>query len=148
MGWRDAIKSFTSGGAAAGEPQDISSIASEEPETDWFLPRTNGTYVGGAPDGRFRYLRFGINGRVYLATGPESAAEARALLGPENPDPIVGPYTPAGRFTVQQRFERPVICTVLAIGDPECRTFTARITAAAPVGTGEYGYTLEPDPTD
>lgn len=147
MGWRDALKSFTSGGGAVGEPQDIASIASDEPENDWFLPRTAGTYVGGAPDGRFRYLRFGINGKVYLAAGPASATEARPLLGPDNPDPIVGPYTPAGRFTVQQKFERPVICTVTAIGDPECLTFTARITTSGPAATGEYGYTLEPDPS-
>lgn len=145
MGWRDAIKSFTSGGGAAGELQDITTIASDEPENDWFVPRTNGTYVGGAPDGRFRYLRFGLNGKVHLAAGPSSAAEARPLLGPDNPDPIVGPFTAAGRFTVQQRFERPVICTVLAIGDPECRTFTARITTSGPAETGEYGYVLEPD---
>lgn len=148
MGWRDAIKSFTSGGGAAGEPADITSIVSDEPEKDWFVPRTNGTYVGGAPDGRFAFLRFGLNGKVYLAAGPPSAADDRTLLGPDNPDPIVGPYTPAGRFTVQQRFERPVICTVLAIGDPECRTFTARITTSGPAETGEYGYTLEPDPLD
>ena len=145
MGWRDAIKSFTSGGGAAGEPQDISTMTSDEPESDWFVPRSDGTYLGGAPDGRFRYLRFGINGKVHLAAGPETAAEARALLGPDNGDPIVGPYTPAGRFTVQQRFERPIVFTVLAIGDPECRSFTARVTTSGPAATGEYGYTFEAD---
>ena len=121
MGWRDAIKSFTSGGGAVGEPQDISTMTSDEPEADWFVPRTDGTYTGGAPDGRFRYLRFGLNGKVHLAAGASSAAAARSLLGPDNPDPIVGLYTAAGRFSVQQRFERPVVFTVLAIGDPECR---------------------------
>jgi hypothetical protein len=145
MGWRDALKSFTSGGGAAGEPQDITAIASDEPEPDWFVPRTDGTYVGGAPDGRFRYLRFGLNGKVHLAAGPATAAEARPLLGPDNPDPVVGLYTPAGRFTTQQRFERPVVFTVLAISDPECRGFTARVTTTGPAHTGEYGYLLQPD---
>lgn len=145
MGWRDAIKSFTSGGGAAGEPQDISTMTSDEPEADWFVPRTDGTYVGGAADGRFRYLRFGINGKVHLAAGPAGAAEARPLLGPDNADPVVGPYTPAGRFTVQQRFERPIVFTVLAIGDPECRSFTTRVTTSGPAETGEYGYSFEAD---
>ena len=145
MGWRDAIKSFTSGGGAIGQPEDISTMVSDEPEADWFVPRTDGSYVGGTADGRFRYLRFGLNGKVQLASGPATAAEARSLLGRDNPDPIIGPYTAAGRFSVQQRFERPVVFTVLAIGDPECRSFTARVTTSGPAGTGEYGYVFEPD---
>jgi hypothetical protein len=143
MGWRDAIKSLKPGhGEPAGEPQDITAIASDEPEPEWFKPKNSGTYVGGDPDGKFRYLRFLLTGRVYLASGPESAADARPLLGPENPDPTVGQYTPAGRFTVQRRFERPIVCTVLDLDESG---LTARVTATGTATSGEYRYTFEPD---
>lgn len=144
MGWRDALKPRKSSEALTGE-EDISSITSDEPEPDWFRPADNGTYVGGSPDGQFRYLRFGINGKVYLADGASSAAAARPLLGPDNPDPTVGQYTAAGRFSMQKRFDRPIVCTVLALHDDG---FTARVTCTNP-GTnssGEYRYQLETDP--
>ena len=146
MGWRDALKPRRS--EPLGEPQDINSIAADEPEPDWFKPKTNGTYVGGDPYGRFRYLRFGLNGKVYLASGASAAgttAEARVLLGPDNRDPTVGQYTGAGRFSVQRKFERAIICTVLTADD---NGFEARVTSTGPASSGQYRYTFEPDPAD
>lgn len=93
-------------------------------------------------DGQFRYLRFGINGEVYLAAGLSTAAEARPLLGPENSDSTAGQYTAAGRFTVQRRFERPIVCTVLVVDDAG---FEARVTGTGTATSGEYRYLYEAD---
>ncbi len=141
MGWRDALKALKPDGPP-GEPQDITSMVSDEPDPDWFKPKTNGTYVCDSDDARFRYLRFWINGRVYFASGPDSAAEARPLLGPENSDPTVGQFTPAGRFSVQRKFERPIVCTVVAAADTG---FDARITSTETNSSAVCSYTFEPD---
>ncbi len=142
MGLRDLFKSRTGGAAeepAAAVDDAVPTFGGGDDSPDAFTPRQNGIYQGGPPDHRF--LRFHVTGKVYLAGGDDLAA-ARPLLGPGNSDPTVGQYTPAGRFVVVRRFERPVVFTVLAADDTG---FTVRLTATDAAQTGEYRYDFVPD---
>ncbi len=142
MGIRDALHSLRSGKVEDLEGGTDSSVKSAVPEPDDFKPRQDGTYVGGPDDGSHRYLRFFATGKVYQAGGGATVEQAQPLLGRDNPDPIVGQYTGVGKFTVQQRFERPIIYTVLEVDDSG---FLVRLTASGSRHTGEYRYEFVPD---
>lgn len=141
MGLRDTLRSLMHPEDTS--EQDIGAIASEGADLEEFKPRTNGTYVSTGGDGVPSYLRFHLNGKVYFAAGPADAAQARPLLDRDNRDPIVGPYTPAGRFALEQRFERPIVFSVQAVDDDG---FTTRVTSTRHATSGEFRYTFEPDP--
>ncbi|MTD13263.1 hypothetical protein GIS00_04785 [Nakamurella sp. YIM 132087] len=85
-----------SGGGKAGPEEPL---RGDEPTATWFRPRMDGSYV--APSGE--RLRFVSWSRVELVPADGSA-------------PATGEYTGAGRFTVQARFERPVI---FAVAEPD-----------------------------
>ena len=105
-----------------------------------FSPRSDGLYDGGeSPDeaGSGLYLKF-VGRKVSEAVGPTSVGDAQAAFATAD---AVGDFTPAGRFTVQARFERPVIYTVLATSD---RGFTARRTDTAVGSSHEIEYVFVP----
>ena len=140
MGLKDAFRSLRGDRIAASGGLE-EAAHSDVPEPMLFRPRYDGTYHGrddaGAPQG---FLRFS-GGRVYFAPADTAAEVIETVLGRANPDPWSGDYTPAGRFTVQRRFERPVIHTVLEFGGD---TFRARRTSTATNETSELTYTFVP----
>jgi hypothetical protein len=137
FGRRDADRDRHGAGM---ESDDEAVLTSGGADSEWFRPRFDGTYAGG-PDG-FEFLRFHPNGRVYLAPRAADAADAREKLGPGNPDPIVGQFTGAGRFVVQQRFERPIVFTALEADDDG---IAVRITVTQAAQTGHFRYRFVPD---
>lgn len=145
MRLRDTFRSRRGEGQGA-EPGGLQSAAggAEVAEPASFAPRSDGYYRatvatdGGSPSGDGAptgYLRF-LGTRVFWAPGDTPEAELAGTLGPGR-DPWVGDYTPAGRFTVQRRFERPVIHTVLGSG---AGFFLARRTAVADQDTAVLRY--------
>ncbi|GGM07806.1 hypothetical protein [Nakamurella endophytica] len=109
-------------------PVDVSAIEGDESESASFQPRTDGDYIGEV--GSAGRLRFLPGGRVQYR--PDGAAGS---------EPWPGEYTPAGRFSVQQRFERPITFTVLS---SSADAFTARRTDTRDRSADTLGYRFEP----
>ena len=137
-----------------GEQEGLQSAAggAEAAEPTVFAPRSDGYYrataltEGDGPshdDAPAGYLRF-LGTRVFWAPGSTGQAELATVLAPGR-DPWVGEYTPAGRFTVQRRFERPVVHTVLGSGDG---FFLARRTAVSHQDTDVVRYTFVAPPVE
>lgn len=148
MGLKDAFRSLRGDRAdentLAGPQEEAASSDVIDPMV--FQPRLDGIYHGrdagddaGEPRG---FLRF-TGGRVYFAPAGTPADSMATALGPANPDPWVGEYTRAGRFTVVRRFERPVVHAVLESG-PE--SFQARCTWTDGSGSAILTYTFVPHP--
>lgn len=153
MRLRDTFRSRR-GADRGDEPGGLQSAAgdAEAAEPTVFAPRSDGYYRAtavaedGTPAGdgaAAGYLRF-LGTRVFWAPGTTPEAELATTLGPGR-DPWVGDYTPAGRFTVQRRFERPVVHTVLGSDDG---FFLARRTAVAQQDTDVVRYTFQAPTVD
>ncbi len=141
MGLRDAFRTLR--GAGRADPLEEEASAASEPEPDWFIPRYDGLYDGGADPtapGANTILRFFPGGRVFEATVDPSSPLPSP--GPHEQDPRGGEYTAAGRFTVQRRFERAVVYTVIEV-QPD--GFTTRRITSADRGTAEHTYLFRPD---
>jgi hypothetical protein len=134
MGLRDALRSLR--GNPGEDETEEEAASSDVPEPTLLSPRSDGIYEGGPdPDGDGAlFLQFG-GGKVREIVAPDAAA-ARTTGAPR-----VGEYGAAGRFMVQERFERPVIFTVL---DSDADGFTARRTNSATGNTSELRYTFVP----
>ena len=142
VGLKDALRSLRGHGEDRDAPME-EAADSDVPEPMTFRPRYDGIYHGtvqdsGEPGG---HLRFSGN-KVRYAPPDTAATAVVAAVAADAADPWIGDYTPAGRFTVQRRFERPVIHTVLQTdGD----SFLARCTSGAGDGTAVLVYALDPD---
>jgi len=137
MSLKDTFRSLRRGGEDSAGPDS----ATDSPaELGTFTPRSDGVYDGGEdPDvpGSQIVLRFSGN-RVREVTTADLDA-ARAALPTS---PLVGDYTPSGRFSVQGDFRRPIVYTVLAdIQDG----YTARRTNSGTATTHEVTLTFAPD---
>lgn len=123
MGLRDAFRS-----RRKSEESEPVELPVEVDEPDFFRPRIDGEYEGGAdPDDAARTLILQFShSRV---TEPNTGA------------PAGGEYTTSGRFTVQAPFERAVVFTVLTVDED---SFTARRTATGTGTSTEQTYQFRP----
>lgn len=148
MGLKDAFRSLrgerTGDGPSGGAEEEAA--RSDVPEPMAFQPRFDGVYSGRDESGLVHgFLRFS-GSRVFFAPGETPPERVASVLGPGNADPWSGDYTKAGRFTVQRRFERPIVHTVLEFtggGD----AFVARYTPTADHDSLVLTYSLLPTPS-
>lgn len=145
MGIRDALKSLRGEKGAGGKAEAEQDITEgEAPEPTWFLPRYDGSYLGGADSagpGTQVLLRFLPGGKVFESTG-SSAPDMEPQPGPEQQNPCRGEYTAAGRFNVQRQFERIISYAVLEM-EPD--GFFARRINGADRSTVELHFRFRPD---
>ena len=142
MGLRDAFRSRKGEAESTGLEDAAGGEHADDPIR--FTPRFDGRYQG-RPDPADQvgstpvsgWLRFS-GPRAFWAPASTAESELDAALAPGR-DAWTGEYTPAGRFTVQRRFERPVIHTVLEVEDDG---FLARVTAPTPAESGMIRYTF------
>lgn len=116
MGLRDALRSLR--GSEHSKPTNAATEAPDLPDITDFRPRSDGRYeaaIDPVSTNQLSALRFS-GSRV---------SETTAAGAPS------GEYTPSGRFSINARFERPIIYTVLSA---DAESFTARRTDA---GTGQ-----------
>ena len=144
MGLRDAFRSRKGETDNTGLEDAAGGEHAEDPIR--FTPRYDGRYHGeirladqAEPVRSAGWLRFS-GPRAFWAPAGVAEDDLDAALAPGQ-DAWTGEYTPAGRFTVQRRFERPVIHTVLDVDDDG---FLARVTAPTPAETGMVRYHFQP----